>query len=146
MKEIIDRQTLLFSVNLNGLNPSQIEAAVNLRFASDALILKSLVYNAVTGADDNKVVQIWCGIIEDGLMAAFPNNSAVNNYPDQHFKINNTFQNGNIKFQFQKTNTNPNIDNRIYSNPQPLISDPAVPTNTTTGTLAFLLEFVKYAK
>ena len=38
MREIIDRQTLIFSVNLNGLNPSQIQVPVNLRFAADELV------------------------------------------------------------------------------------------------------------
>src|SRR3954464_588111 len=120
MNNIVDRQTFIFSVNLNGLDPSQIVTPVNLRFAADELILKSLTYNAVAAhADTDDVVQIWCDRTNDGLIASFTNNSIVNQFHNEHFRLSNTFQTGNITFQFQQTTA---YTAPFYYNPQALIS------------------------
>lgn len=140
---IIDRQTLLVSVNLLNLVPSQIQMPVNLRFAADELVLKSIVYNVAAGVDVDNVVLIWCSITNDGLIGSFANNSVFNRKCNEHFTINNTFQTGNITFQFQKTAA---YTVPFYYNPQPLISDATVPVNVTGGVLSFAIEFLKHAK
>ena len=151
MREIIDRQTFVFSIDMNGLavnNQSYIQSAVNLRFPADELVLKSLTYKVIPaaagGTDDvDDVVQIWCNIINDGLMTAFPNNTAFLSYADLHFTINNTFQTGNLVFQFQQTaNGAP-----FYYNPQASIVAPGAPgTSNTNGILSFTIEFLKHNK
>ena len=62
---------------------------------------------------------------------------------DQHCALCNTFQTGNITFQFQKTNA---YIEPFYYNPQPLISDQTEPINITSGIVSFTIEFVKHAK
>ena len=147
MSNIQDRQTFVFCVNLNGLNPSLIQTPISLRFIADELILKSLAYhNVAANADTDNLVQIWCNITHDGLMTTFPNNLAYVVYPDQHFTIGNNFQTGNLVFQFQKTDVHPNPLDPIYYNPQPLISNTANPVNVTRGILSLTIEFIKYNK
>ena len=146
MATVIDRQTLVISVNLNTMTlintPSEIQVPVNLRFAADELIFKWLSYKAVAAnGDTDDVVQIWCNVTNDGIIGSFPNNSAVNQGPDAHFTLNNTFQTGYLVFQFQQTAAyNP----PFYYNPQPLIS--AQNPSHTRGILSFTIEFVKYLK
>jgi hypothetical protein len=144
MREIIERQTLVFSIDMNTLavaNQSQIQTAVNLRFAADELVLKSLAYTEVAGTPDaDDMVQIWCNITNDGLLTAFPNNIGFLQQLDNHFTINNTFQTGNITFQFQQTaNGAP-----FYYNPQAPIA--AAGVSNTNGILSFTLEFLKHSK
>ena len=67
MREIIDRQTLIFSVNLNNLNPSLIRSPINLRFAADELIVKSISYADPTMTDTPDVVILWCNITNDNI-------------------------------------------------------------------------------
>ena len=55
---VIDRQTFVFSVNLNALNPSQIQTPVNLRFVAYSTV--------VATPDTNNLVQIWCNLTNDG--------------------------------------------------------------------------------
>jgi len=144
MSNIIDRQTFVISVNLNGLSPSLIQVPINLRFAADELILKALSYKSVAAnADTDNMVQIWCSITNDGLIGSFPNNTAVFQTCDSHFIISNTFQTGNVTFQFQKTNA---YTAPFYYNPQSLISDGTAPANVTRGILSFTIEFVKHSK
>ena len=147
---VIDRQTFVFSVNLNALNPSQIQTPINLRFVAHELILKSLSYSTVNATPDTKnLVQIWCNLTNDGLLTSFPNNQVLCTFPDLHFTLNNNFQAGNIIFQFQKTMA---YKAPIYYNPQSLISyvanppDPLDPDNVTRGIVSFTIEFVKYLK
>ena len=141
---ISDRQTIVISVDLFNLNPSQIQVPINLRFAAEELILKSISYNAVTAhADTDDAVQIWCDRTNDGLLTSFPNNTAFLSFCDLHFRLNNTFQTGNMTFQFQKTNA---YTAPFYYNPQPLISDGAAPAKVSQGILSFTIEFVKYFK
>ena len=74
---IIERQTFIISVNFNtmtGVVYSQVQLPINLRFAADELVLKSIIYNntgAVADVDD--VIQIWCNLTSDNLIGAFPN-------------------------------------------------------------------------
>jgi hypothetical protein len=148
MHEIIDRQTFVFSIDMASLavaNKSYIQTAVNLRFAADELVLKALTYQGIPasagGTDDtDDMVQIWCNLTNDGLLTAFPNNTAFQSFADLHFTLNNTFQSGNVVFQFQQTaNGSP-----FYYNPQ----DPIVEAGTshTNGILSFTVEFLKHDK
>jgi hypothetical protein len=141
MNHIIDRQTFVFSVNLNGLNPSLIQTQVNLRFAADELILKNLTYNNVGAGDTDDVVQIWCDRTNDGLLCSFGNNTTIYQYHDDRFRLNNTFQTGNITFQFQQTASGA----PFYYNPQPLISSQGGGSHTV-GVVSFTVEFIKYSK
>jgi hypothetical protein len=143
---IVDRQTFIFSVDLNALDPSQIITPINLRFAADELILKCISYNSAN-VDTADVVQIWCNITHDGLIGSFPNSGNLLNGADpifqtfdSHFRLSNTFQTGNFILQFQTTNQG----EPFYYNPQPLIStqNPA----HTAGTVSMTIEFVKLAK
>ena len=124
MRDKIDRQTFVISVNLETLTgaiPSQVQLPMNLRFASDELILKSIIYNnSGATADIDDVVQIWCNVTNDGLIGAFPNSplqTPVFLQLDQHFTINNTFQTGNFVLQFQNTS----LGAPASYNPQSLI-------------------------
>lgn len=138
MNQIIDRQTFIFSVNLNVVGNEVIKTPVNLRFAADELILKSISYNVnPTNADAANVTQIWCNITNDNLIGSFPNNAAVFQQHNESFRISNTFQTGNFELQFQKTGTN---IAPFYYNPQPLIG------TETRGVVAITIEFVKLAK
>lgn len=146
---IIDRQTLIFSVNLRTMtgvnNPSQIQLAANLRFVADGLILKSINYNRNNAADVDlpDVIQIWTSITDGNIIGAFTNASAgpVNQQHNEHFRLSNSFQSGNFTMQFQRTdqNTGP-----IYNNPQTLISTQAA--QRTFGTVVLTIEFVKHSK
>ena len=61
-KVIEQRQTFVFSIDIGLLvaaGTSKISNGINLRFAADELILKSLTYKIGTGvADTNDLVQI----------------------------------------------------------------------------------------
>jgi hypothetical protein len=147
MRDIIDRQTFVICVDLFSLAVANgkaiIQSPMNLRFAADELILKSLMYNVVASTPDtDDAVQIWCNITNDNLLTAFPNNTAVLQYPDLHFKLSNTFQTGNLVLQFQQTASNPSF----FYNPQPPIVDPVTGTSNTNGLLSITIEFIKYAK
>ena len=136
MNHIIDRQTFIFSINMNAF--VQIQTPLNLRFAADELILKSIVYNTRDPNNDSpNVVQIWCNITNDNLIGVFPNNAALCQQFDSHFRINNAFQTGNFVLQFQQTGSNAGP---IFYNPHALIG------NSTNGIVAITIEFVKYAK
>ena len=146
MNNILDRQTFVFSIDLNGLSPSEISTNLNLRFAADELILRSICYTS-ENVDLADVVQIWCNITNDGLIGSFPNagndlNGAVPIFLalNNHFRINNTFQTGNFTLQFQTTDQG----SPFYYNPQPLISSQA--PQRTGGTVSITIEFIKLAK
>ena len=112
---IVDRQTFVISVNFAALwinpatrlgNPSQVSLPMNLRFAADELILKTISYSNGSGVPDTaNFAQIWCNVTNDNLIGAFPNNELVSTYffLDQHCSISNAFQTGNLVFQFQNT-------------------------------------------
>ena len=72
MTNVIDRQTVVFSINLATLLPSVAQIPMNLRFAADKLVLKSITYSPGAVADVGDMVQIWCGIINDNLIGSFP--------------------------------------------------------------------------
>lgn len=139
---IIDRQTFVISVNLSTFVPgppeipSQVTLPMNLRFAADELILKSINYNIGAGVDMADIVQIWCNITNDGLIGAFPNDFSVSQINNQHFRINNTFQTGNFVLQFQNTS----LGGPASYNPQSLISSTA---QRTHGTVVLTFEFIK---
>lgn len=153
---IVDRQTFVISVNLNTLNESlvvplasQVNLPMNLRFAADELIVKSIAYHTKPGtADVEDTVQIWCNITNDGLIGAFPNTSALSYQHNEHFRISNSFQNGNFVLQFQGTDGSidnvPNFGSVASYNPQRLIS--AQNPQRTFGVVVITIEFVKLAK
>lgn len=143
---IIDRQTFIISVNLFDFAPgppevpSQVQLPMNLRFAADELVLKSITYSPDPAqADIKNMIQIWCNLTNDNLLAAFPNTTASTHYHNDHFRISNTFQTGNFVLQFQETAT----ANPASYLPQPLISSVV---QTTFGTVALTIEFLKLAK
>jgi hypothetical protein len=137
MTNILDRQTFVFSVNLNNAGANVIQTPISLRFAADELILKSISYNNVGNNDTTDVVQIWCNITNDNLIGSFPNNDTVFQTLNSHFRISNTFQTGIFELQFQQTANNVGP---IYYNPQPLIGA------STKGVVVITIEFTKLAK
>ena len=72
MTNVIDRQTVVFSINLALLLPSVAQIPMNLRFAADELVLKSITYSPGIG-DVGDMVQIWCSLTNDNLIGTFPN-------------------------------------------------------------------------
>ena len=147
MSNVIDRQAFIISVNLSTFTTvggvetlSQAILPMNLRFAADELILKTIVYNnsgLVADIDDS--VQIWCNITNDGLIGAFPNTpfqAQVYLPLNQHYRINNNFQYGNFVLQFQNTS----LGGPASYNPQSLISSTVKHTN---GTVVLTIEFIK---
>lgn len=151
MSNIIDRQTFVISTPLDiltGAIPSIVELPMNLRFAADELILKSISYanpNALASQDVMDVVQIWCNITNDGLIGSFPNSGPsaipVVSNPNTHLRLSNSFQTGNFILQFQVTDGAPYFLNNASFNPQSLISS-QVPQRTF-GTVVLTVEFVK---
>lgn len=148
----IDRQTFVISVNLNtltGVIPSQVQLPMNLRFAADELVLKSITYNPFAGnLDVDNTVQIWCNITNDNLIGSFSNTNNLSTQHDEHFRINNTFQTGNFVLQFQGTDGSldnvPNFGNPGSYNPQRLISSQF--PQRTFGTVVLTIEFLKHSK
>ncbi len=160
MREIIDRQTFLISVNMFNFNTgvnrvsSQVNLPMNLRFAADELVLKHISYNSAippnqATADINDMVQIWCNITNDNLIGSFtnsgPNSLPVNVTLNNHFTISNYFQTGNFVLSFQQTGST-----AASYNPQPLISSQGAPpaplVQTTFGVVAITIEFLKHSK
>ena len=138
MTNVIDRQTVVFSINLALLLPSVAQIPMNLRFAADELVLKSITYSPGAVLDVGDMVQIWCSLTNDNLIATFPNGVGLSYQHDEYFRLSNSFQTGNITFQFQTTiNGAP-----FYYNPQTLISVGAVVGNTK-GIVSFTVEFLK---
>ena len=120
MSNIINRKTYIISVNLitlTGAVPSQVTLPLDLTFAADELVVKSLAYSSLAGnADVNDLVQIACNITNDNLICAFPNTEG----PPMVFSSPASFR------------------------PQRLIS--AQVPQRTKGTVVLTIEFVKYAK
>ena len=58
MTNVIDRQTVVFSINLALLLPSVAQIPMNLRFAADELVLKSITYSPGAVLDTGDMVQI----------------------------------------------------------------------------------------
>ena len=148
-KVIEQRQTFVFFTDIGLLvaaGTSKISNGINLRFAADELILKSLTYKIGTGvADTNDLVQIWCNLTDDNLIGSFPNNGTVFQQHNEHFSLSNKyFQTGQIVFEVQQTASSVPATNPIFYNPQAgIIQGGASHTN---GTISFTIEFVKYAK
>ncbi len=142
---IIDSQTVVISVDLNSLialGTSKIQPNINLRFAADELVLKSIVYTerAAVQADIDNVVQIWCSVVIDGgLIGSFPNNVPVYQQHNERFRLTNTFQSGGIVFEFQQTA----LGAPSYCNPQAGIVDVGAGTSNTNGIVSFTIEFLK---
>ncbi len=146
MNNIIDRQTFIISINCLNFatvgpieTKSQIQLPMNLRFAADELILKSINYNVPVNTDISDIVQIWCNITNDGLIGSFPNDIAVYQQHNEHFTISNSFQTGNFIIQLQNTS----LGDPASYNPQSLISSTA---QHTFGILVLTIEFVKHSK
>ncbi len=144
---IIDRQTFVISVNCFTFVPgppevpSQVTLPMNLRFAADELILKSISYHPLEGKNDlSDTVQIWCNKTNDGLIGSFSNSNNFTVRHDEHFRISNTFQSGNFVLQFQGTDGG----GPASYNPQPLISSQVA--QRTFGTVVLTIEFVKLLK
>jgi hypothetical protein len=127
---VADRQTFVFSTSLNG--SPRINTYLNLRFAADELIVKSISYNTSAGADTDALLQIWCNVTNDSLIGSFPNNAALCSEQDCHFRLNNSFQTGNFVLQFQTAG----LDTDFHYNPTALNA-------TTNGTVAVTIEFIK---
>ncbi len=144
MHNIIDRQTFVISINLftfTGLVAAQVSLPMNLRFAADELILKSISYRPVTGTNDvDDSVQIWCNITNDGLIGSFSNTNNFTYHHDEHFRISNNFQTGNFVLQFQSTD----LGAPASYNPQPLIN--LQNPQRSFGVTVLTIEFVKFAK
>lgn len=134
MNNIIDRQTFIISVNF-ATAAASINIPMNLRFAADMLVVKSILYTITGGADVDEMVQIWCNITNDNIIGVFSNNTRVGLHHNEHFSLNNTFQIGNMNLQFQKTDAGA----PFYYNPQPLIT----PNGNTKGTVSITIEFLK---
>lgn len=147
MRDIIDRQTFVFSCGPLNTDPSQFQTPMNLRFAADAMVLKSISYADTSGIDVADVVQIWCNITNDNLIGAFPNSGGQHTpiflQCDQYFILSNTFQTGNLMFQFQQTQSG--AARPFLYNPQPLISDQIGGSNTN-GVVVLTIEFLKHSK
>jgi hypothetical protein len=156
---IIDRQTLVFTVDLYQLTPSLIQIPVNLRFHASEMIFKSISYTTnATNPDVDDNVQIWCDITTDGLITSFPNAGQFLSFADLHFALNNSnFQAGTVTFQFLQTDffvpANPptpayHTGSPYFYNPMSLISNQTGNAGgpNTVGKLSFTVEFVKYAK
>ena len=149
MSNIIDRQTVVISVNFFTLygvnNPSIASIPMNLRFAADELVVKSISYHGAispnqASVDISDVVQIWCDKTNDGILASFPNSGTLS-IPvflslNNHCRLNNTFQTGNFVLQFQQTGSS--VASCL---PQPLISDQAA--HCTFGVASITIEFLK---
>lgn len=147
MTNIIDRQTFIISVNLFTFAPgppevpSQVTLPMNLRFAADELIVKSIAYSTRNASNDiEDTIQIWCNITNDNLIGSFPNSLNIQVQHDDHFRLNNTFQTGNLVLQFQQTATG----NPASYQPQPLISSQN--PQQTFGKVSITIEFVKLAQ
>lgn len=137
MSQIIDRQTFVISVNFATI-PSQLQIPMNLRFSADELVLKSINYNVSGAVDTADIIQIWCNLTHDGLIGSFPNDGVIFQTHNDHFRLNNNFQSGNMILQFQQTSNG----SPFYYNPQPLIT-----ANTNTkGIGVITIEFIKYEK
>ncbi len=144
---IVDRQTIVLSVNLNtmtGAVPSKISIPLNLRFAADVVDVKSILYaNPQYGAtpDIQDIIQLWTNITVDGLIGAFsnagPNAITASSERIQHFRLNNTFQTGNMEIQFQSTD----LGGPASINPQSLIS--LQNPQRSFGTVVISLQFIK---
>lgn len=135
MIDIVDRQTFVFSLDLQTATSSQIQTFLNLRFSADELILKSIVYNVPSATDTDEVLQIWCNVTNDGLIGAFPNNAAVFLPLNTRFRLNNSFQTGNFVLQFQTAGN----DLVFHYNSGAL-------TSNTHGVVAVTIEFIKLKK
>jgi len=130
MSNFADRQTFVFSLDL-GSSP-QIQTSLNWRFSADELVVKSITYNSVAGADTDALLQIWCNVTNDSLIGSFPNNAAFIQSQNDHFRLNNSFQTGNFVLQFQTAG----LDTNFHYNPTAL--------NTGShGTVAVTIEFIK---
>ncbi len=144
---IIDRQTIVISINCNNFNTnpvtrvenkSEVNVPINLRFAAHELVFKSLVYGGFLNAERRDVVQIWCSIAQDNIIGAFPNGGQLTMSPDQHSFFSTAFQSGTMTIQLQTVDTS----TFPYVNPQPLIS--SLNLQTTTGCLVLTFEFIRY--
>ena len=157
MNNIIERQTVVISVNffdlwidpVTGLGlPSKITLPLNLNFAADTLVIKSILYGGVY-VDKSDVIQIWCNITKDGLIGAFLNNESIQ-VCNAHFGLHNTFKSGSFTLEFQRTDgileDNPVI---VYGNPasfepQNLISSQYV--QKTFNVANITIEFLRHDK
>lgn len=158
MSDIIDRQTFVISVNLSTFVPAPTEVPsivnlpMNLRFAADELVLKSIVYHPPqAGADVRDTIQIWCNVTNDNLIGFFTNTAAFGVQHDEHFRISNTFQTGNFQLQFQGTDgsldnaaPNPHYGPPGSYNSQRLISNQN--PQRTFGVVVMTIEFLKLKK
>ena len=99
MNQIIDRQSFVISVNVRTLtgvdHPSQVSLPMNSRFAADALVLRSIIYDG-DEVDLNDVIQVWCNITYDELIAASTNDKQSTQVCNSFLKISNAFQTGNF--------------------------------------------------
>ena len=166
MKEVTDRQTFVISVNLftfatvaGAETKSQVQLPMNLRFAAEEVIIKNITYcGAITPhaaiLNISDIVQVWCNITNDGIIGSFPNvGNGVAKFPiysshNDYFRINKTFQTGNLILKFQQTGTGNGAIGALNFpasyNPQSLISSLAV--QSSFGVVVLTIEFVKYSK
>lgn len=140
MTKITNKQTFVFSVNLN--IQSTMNTEMNLQFAADELVVKAISYQSNV-ADVGEVIQIWCNITNDNLIGSFPNSGPAQTpifiACDTHLQISNSFQTGTFTLQFQETGNN-GTPSPFYYNPQ----DPIA--NNSNGVVSITIEFVKHEK
>ena len=158
-RKVLENQILVFSVNLStlyGVNnpPSEVQFPINLRFAADTMVVKSIVYQQPTitsnppavGDDLPQMVQIWCNIANDDIIGVFSNtNTGQGLYHNESFLIPNPVQISSIKFQFQQvvpTTTTTPISS--YGS-GPLISETAG-GQRTHGVVSMTIEFLRHSK
>lgn len=148
-----DSQTIIISINCATFStdavtlietPSQVTLPMNLRFAADALIVKSIAYSGnVVTADLSDMIQVWCNITNDNIIGSFPNAGQntipVSTYVNGHFRLNNTFQTGNFVLQLQRTD----LGAPASYGPQALISSILSNVQRTHGVVTLTLEFLK---
>ena len=145
MKNIVDRQTFIFSFNFFVNESSQILTQLNLLFPADELVVKNISYapfslDPLAQVDVPTVVQIWCNVTNDNLIGTFSTGTSNSTVHNNQFALSNTFQNGQFILQFQRTN-NPSP---FYYYPQALIS-PQAPQKIF-GTVSVIIEFLKHEK
>ncbi len=156
MSNISDRQTIVISVNMftmTGAVNSEVSLPMNLRFAADELAVKNISYCGAISPnqainDIQDIIQIWCNQTNDGIIGTFPNSGDIgvagvitSTQHNEHFRLNNTFQTGNLVLQFQQTGAGGQFNALASYLPQPLIS--ALAAQTTFGIVTITLEFLK---
>ena len=67
---ILERQTFVITYNFAAANATaKVQIPMNLRFAAEELIVKSILYSPTGGNDGNyELIQVWCNLTNDNLI------------------------------------------------------------------------------